>query len=334
MWRVALQRMPASEMFMHFLDVHQVPAANADADIAKSLIPIEIGEIVMSEVVNRLIDLCVACHHAVRSNVKVCVFDWGRSELNTLRKHEKLTRGKQQDRLLYWKYYCGGIVRLAWEAARYHWHRFMNESSWGTVLFDVFDFDSCTANDYIGQVKVTTLENVSNVEASLLDPKGKQVYGSDGKPSTLMYSMSWLDLPEDSALRGTWRIVVHSALHLPALDVGGTSDPFVAVIAVSPNGEHVCQQNSSVIPKCNNPSWNECFDLPIRRHKSHFGLDRVLEKFNESRDAHAELSELFPSPVVLVDDATQEKALAYWTDCLDIHSGSASFCRVSSSFCR
>ena len=60
----------------------------------------------------------------VQQGVRVHVFDWGRSDLNTVERHRNLPEEHQLEHSEYWEYYVGGVDRLAWEAARMYFHRF------------------------------------------------------------------------------------------------------------------------------------------------------------------------------------------------------------------
>merc|ERR1719498_2062614 len=119
----------------------------------------ELAEIVCNEVVRRLVRLAIACRLLIvpqkwigssvalafdagqtparsvpeadiREAVKVHIFDWGRSELNSLETHEKLSAKDAKDRAKFWTFYTGGIDRLAFEAARLYHNRFGNAADW------------------------------------------------------------------------------------------------------------------------------------------------------------------------------------------------------------
>merc|ERR1719326_305082 len=104
-------------MFMHFLDVHEAPVDQVVLQELRS--PMEVAELVSYEVAKRLVKLAFACRRSpvpqkwvgssvaigfdcgclrsrretdkqIKSSVKVNIFDWGRSELNTIDKHVQL----------------------------------------------------------------------------------------------------------------------------------------------------------------------------------------------------------------------------------------------------
>jgi len=288
--RLMMQRMPATEIFAHLMDVHQEPPDVEDVNA--SFTPTELAEIFMDEMTRQLVQLVCACKAApvpqkwigssvalgfdsghlplrgtslegVARTIRVQIFDWGRSELNTLEHHVAMAAEEQADRLLYWKYYCGGIMRLAWEAARFYWHRFCNISGWTELLIQVYDFDSHSSNDFIGQVHLPLAECPETTEV-LKGEDGAVVCGKSG-PSQISYAISWRTLPEGSRLRGAWRVQLLRAQNLPGLNGihGRTSDPFVSILAKSADGLFQCQQSSCVIAGTVDPTWNEVFEFPV-----------------------------------------------------------------------
>lgn len=327
--RLMLQRMPAAEMFMLLMDVHQEPPDVEDVSI--TLTPSELSEIVMSHMVTRLVDLAVACRQVpapqkwigssvalgfdsgylpprdasleeVSKAVRVNIFDWGRSELNSLDRHTALSAEDQQDRLDFWKFYSGGIDRLAWEAARFHWHRFCNTTGWSLATLTVYDFDSSSANDYIGQV-VIPLRPQPESTMHLLDQGGVPVRGTRGaaESASITYSVAWREFPTGSRLRGAWRIHVRRAERLPGMDLSGTSDPFVSITVESSDGLRRTQQSSCVVARNLNPVWDETFEFPVAA--SHpTCLDKLLELLESFG---GEAAELFPPASGKLEDEQQ-----------------------------
>merc|ERR1712151_1211629 len=113
----------------------------------------------------------------VRQSVQVCTFDWGRSELTTLERHLQLSPAEQNDREKFWRFYCRGIDRLAWEAARAYSHRFGNDRDWQTAVATVFDFDSMSANDFLGRATLCLVPTEGLRTQPLLDMKRRPVSG-------------------------------------------------------------------------------------------------------------------------------------------------------------
>ncbi|CAK0827049.1 unnamed protein product [Prorocentrum cordatum] len=74
----------------------------------------------------------------------------------------------------FWRYYTGGVDRLAWEAVRSYHHRFGCTAGWKQVTITVYDFDSCSGNDFIGKVTVPLHETEGEVTMRLEGATGKQ----------------------------------------------------------------------------------------------------------------------------------------------------------------
>jgi len=305
--RVLLQRMTASEMLMHYLDLHQDLAYPDDKGLQSTLCPSELIELVLHESARSLCKLAVACRRTpvpqkwigssvalgfdsgepprrgapeaeVRSATIVQLFDWGRSELNTVEKHMDMSDKDQHDRAQFWKYYVGGIDRLLWESARAYRHRFGNADGWTNVTFTLFDFDSMSENDFMGTVTVP-LEPTFEKTVQLLHYNGSKVTGALRGSSTLTYSITKREMPEGSRLAHTWRVTVVRAESLPRMDVmqgKSTSDPFCTVTAVSDMGDMRFRQQTSVKVKNLDPEWNEAFDLPVAAQTGE--LEAALEE--------------------------------------------------------
>ncbi|CAK8985996.1 unnamed protein product [Durusdinium trenchii] len=295
--RVMLQRMPAVEMLLHWLDLHQEPLDVEDHELPGRLCTTELAEVVGHEAVRGLYGLAVACRRSpvpqkwigssvglgfdaghvpkrehgeeeVRKSTVVCIFDWGRSELNTMQKHMQLSEKDQLDRIEFWRYYMGGIDRLAWEAARAYHHRFSCRK-WSLLTFKVCDFDSMSENDFIGRLSVPVEETSGEVCAELSSKDRNHVVGDYWRgAATLTYSITWRAFPQPSRLKGAWRVHLIRAQHLPRQDkmqLRTTSDPMCEITACAED-EHglLClRQVSSVKVRHLDPEWGETFDLPV-----------------------------------------------------------------------
>lgn len=262
-FRFMLQKLAGHEMLMHLLDVHQIPEDSAEAEIKTRLSPEELAEITLSEIVERLIRLSLNCRltpvpqkwigssvalafdagplparnteDKIRQAVKVNIFDWGRSELLTFEKNSQLNRKAQKDRSQFWGYYVGGIDRLSFEAARLYWNRFGNASAWKEIHITLFDFDSATANDFIGKLTITDFKDETRKCVKLVSNKNREVQ-SNSTPSTLTYSLVKRTYPAGSRLKFAWRLTLHEARDLPKSDrvlLKSTSDPFIECVAIS-----------------------------------------------------------------------------------------------------
>jgi len=259
---------------------------------------------------------------SIRKRVLVSIFDWGRSELNTVDKNVDLTAEEQADRLAFWRHYVHGIDRLAWETARIHWQRFRNTTGWKEIIFDVYDFDSATQNDFIGQARLQLPAKTGEIVLGLKShskngPAGHTgaVTGADGV-STITVSVEWRDFSEKSRLKGAWRVSLIKAANLPGLDklqFLRTSDPFVLVQAVSEDGSfHSCQQ-SVVVKEDVHPSWDEVFELSVMRPSAKNPLHRLLGASTPAASEPAE-TELFPpQPNFGGSDESDDAAFSLWT---------------------
>ncbi|CAJ1395575.1 unnamed protein product [Effrenium voratum] len=294
--RVMLQRMTAAEMLLHWLDVHQEPADIEDGQLTSRICTAELAELACHEAVRQLCGLAVACRRSpvpqkwigssvglsfdaslpkrstaqeeVRKSTLVCTFDWGRSELNTIDKHMLMSEKDQLDRGEFWRYYMGGIDRLAWEAARAYRHRFSCKK-WSLLTFKVCDFDSMSENDFIGRLTVP-VEETPERTADLTSKDGNHVVGENAwrGSASLTFSITWRRYPKPSRLLGAWRVQLKRAQHLPRQDkmqLRTTSDPMCEITACAedPNGLLCLRQVSSVKVRHLDPEWNEVFDLPV-----------------------------------------------------------------------
>jgi len=293
-FRIMLQRMSGAEIFMHFIDVHQMPKhprGNYSPD--EFLTPVELAELVLREIACRLAALAVACRHVpvpqkwigssvalafdcgqlpiralpeqrICEMVKVHVFDWGRSELNTPENHNRLTAQEQKSRSEFWTYYVGGIDRLAWEAARAYWNRFSSTDGWKEVCLTLFDFDSHSENDFIGRVLLCPLKESPERTVPLLDAYGHEVRASRGGPvAALTFSVEFHRLPMGSRLQGAWRVCIVRAQDLPTCNwTYGSTDAFVEMTATCMQRCRRFRQVSSVKANTLQPEWNETLELP------------------------------------------------------------------------
>merc|ERR1712129_359293 len=114
------------------MDVHQMPTdPKGNNSLEEFLFPLELAELVSREIACRLATLAVACRHVpvpqkwigssvalafdcgrlpirtlpeqqICEMVKVHIFDWGRSELNTPENHSRLSAQEQKSRSESW----------------------------------------------------------------------------------------------------------------------------------------------------------------------------------------------------------------------------------------
>lgn len=362
-FRFYLQGLAGAEMMMHFLDVHQEPAE--PEKLNETLSPTELVEIVLSEIAKRLARLSIACRLApvpqkwigssvalgfdagelpprstgeatTRKKVKVSIFDWGRSELNSMHKHQNLSEKHQRDRAQFWCFYVGGIDRLAFEAARAHYNRFNNADGWQEITCVLFDFDSVTRNDMLGLVRMPVAETPETT-AKLCDVSGRELqHVLDGRESpTLTYSLSWRSYPAGSRLSGAWRLKIVKANNLPRRDIvkfQGTSDPYVEIIATSKDGKIVFRQQTQCFCRNLDPVYDEVLEIPVAAKSglTEAALSSVSPELikdiagkmpPEEKAAHNRVS----APEVFLTDA---KAIDWWADRLDSAASNVETCEA------
>mmetsp|Transcript_70292 Transcript_70292/g.198349 ORF Transcript_70292/g.198349 Transcript_70292/m.198349 type:complete len:387 (-) Transcript_70292:39-1199(-) len=254
---------------------------------------IEVAEITLHEVVKRLTSLACACRSvdvpqkwvgsslglsfdcarprprgavgeaAARQAVQVNLFDWGRSDFNTVRQHNELSQEDQHDRAYFWQNYIGGVDRLAWEVVRTYWHRFCNDGAWApTFEVLVYDFDSITGDDFLGKQDLQLRPTGGPRTVELATTSG--ALGCVSRAAQLTYSVEHCTLPAGARLKESWRITMHKAVGLPIADeIARKSDPYLVVKATSADGRFCFRQRSSVKVGCLDPVWEETFDLAI-----------------------------------------------------------------------
>jgi C2 domain len=304
--RILLQNLRGAQIFRLLIDVHLDQQQPSVDDMHKQYLPVEVAEIVLHELVCNLIRLAVTCgrlqvpqkwlgssvalgfdcglypsrtpggesEHAIRSKVITNVFDWGRSELLTQRRYQRMTEAEHADRQRFWENYKNGIYRLTYNATREYYHHFTNCGQWTELIVKVMDFDSMKPDDYMGQV-VISLPDQSDSDA-VEGLRGSHAYDlrgcadHSGKTCGTVYcSISWLEFPPGSRLRGSWRITIERATDLPAKDLStGTSDPYCIVTARDACNHRQVSQMTCVKPRSLNPQWNETIDVPVMRDSS------------------------------------------------------------------
>jgi len=375
--RVMLQRMPAAEMFMHFVDVHLKPtssrssASSATAPVSRTstgstvdtagstisltpalpmdsaamattLSPTEMAELALGEVALRLTKLGVVVHRAaapqnwLRSSVALCfdsaplprshmkngrvddktlhqiakvkLHNWGNSQLVTKDEHMSLNPQRRKERIDNWRCYKGGVDRLAWEALQAYRHRFCNPGQWKEMRVTVLDFDSTTADDVIGSASLP-LVAVEEKTVPLTDSKGSAITTKAG-PATITYAMQYRDFPAGARLRGAWCVTILRASNLTVCDkLLGTSDPYATVCALSEDGVLSLQQNTAVVARNLNPTWNECLEFPLAREGTD-PLRQLLGSVSPGLAADGLLGKVFPPRDA--GEADVRRALVLW----------------------
>merc|ERR1719161_979846 len=182
-----------------------------------------------------------------KSYAQLNIFDFGRSELNTVEHHPGLPAKERLDRQTFWDHYASGVDRLLWEAARLYFNRYIC-SDFNFIHLDFFDYDFMSCNDYLGSVTIPLDQGVPRKGLSdtwrvydlpLVDKRGKKVTsGRGGKTSWAKIEVRCMEYPEPSKFKCGIQVRVLSAMNLPAMDSaikaglsrrGRSSDPFVLV---------------------------------------------------------------------------------------------------------
>jgi len=317
-FRYMLQSLTGFEMLSFLTDVHQEPEGVSEAKLADTRAPLELAEIVLNEIAKLLVRLAIACRLVtvpqkwigssvalafdagqtparsvpeaeVREGVKVQIFDWGRSELNSLEQHEKLSTKDRQDRAKFWCFYVGGIDRLAFEASRLYHNRFCNDNEWTEFLCIVMDYDSNSANDPLGMVAIP-VKITPETTLNLHDSSGSQMKSRiAGSPlSTITYSLEWRSYPAGSRLKGAWRFNIVKANNLVGRDkvlLKATSDPYVELLATSKDGKHIFRQQTMIKPRCCDPEYGETLEVPVAASAGQLEatLQKVSPVFTDTR---------------------------------------------------
>merc|ERR1712151_905752 len=180
-----------------------------------------------------------------RGFARVHIFDWGRSELNVISLHARLSEEGKASRKKYWGLYCGGVAKLLYDCCVLYLGRFWQKKA--SLFFTMWDKDYYTDDDFVGTC-VLPLEPTDRIEADLLTWRGepikvggplgiggrKSLLGIGGRVSRLGVSVSTLDLPQQlSRLEQGVVARVHAGTNIPKLDVGlDHTDAFVEVTAL------------------------------------------------------------------------------------------------------
>lgn len=304
--KIQFGRLCATKILRYWTDVHQEPPHPGDGSMEVLLTPTELMEITLHEVVTRLHLLSIACRCVVfpqkwvgssiclgfdagrlppraggeaeaRKAVRVNIFDWGRSELNTSETMLDLSEAEIHDRTTFWRFYVGALDRFVWEATRAYHHQFCNTRGWSKLVVSVWDYDAASADDFLAEVEIPlTSASIGTFKLPFDCEKRHLDRGQ------LTYSLGYREMPASSRIAGVWRICIHKAEHLPVADLHMSSDPFVHIEAFSVDGEHSFIQSSSTKSSDLDPEWNETFEVPVMRSQN-------LKLPNRSAEEQADL---------------------------------------------
>ena len=346
--RFMLNSLNGTGVFRFFYDLHM--DGNPKDNPMEKYLPVEVAEIVAHELTKQLIELAAACHKVkipqkwIGSSVAVCfdagyfpdrneeldveqeirskvlckIFDWGRSELLAAKDFEAMTPEQQKDREYFWDLYKKGIDRMSYNATRFYYHQFTKTTLYSDITIRCYDFDSMSADDYIGKV-VIPLPDPSD-ESAMSTLQGSKEYkltsslAAKAYGSTITCSIVWEDFPESSRLKGAWKVTVEKATNLPPLDGIhlGTSDPYCMVMGNSTleDGQHFVQR-TCVKTRTLNPEWNETISVPVAREANLESLSKLT-----SSTKH-ELSDRLSWDKTWSFSATNKTDVNWWHQVLD-----------------
>lgn len=156
------------------------------------------------------------------AQVRVSLFDWGRSELALPDQHQGLRKDRKQ-REHSWGQYCGGIAMLLFDCCLVYMRRYWHPKH--SVTLSVWDRDVYTLNDIVGVLTVP-LEDTPVTTAPIDESRGDFVRDT---ATELTYSITELELPDPTRLEKAWAVTVHRADNIPELDILSKSDGFVYI---------------------------------------------------------------------------------------------------------
>jgi len=271
--RFNLQCMTASKFLPLFLDLHDTQKVpGVEEPNSASLSRVEAQELVLLSCIEELANFLAACRKApvpqqwIGSSVMLCqdsgkcpprealrrspgkrgvssvhVFDWGRSELNTVQNHEGLPEGEKAEREQYWGYYCGGVAKLLYDCCSLYVARYWYAPQ--GVALTLWDKDRIS-DEFIGHSLLPMAETPSSKAKQLTvltDFSGEKVKSGllFARETALGVSMKPVEMPADSRLQQGWKVRVHEALNLPRMDITSATDSYAEVSIVSDSIEAV-----------------------------------------------------------------------------------------------
>ncbi|OCT81820.1 hypothetical protein XELAEV_180243292mg, partial [Xenopus laevis] len=146
------------------------------------------------------------------------------------------------------------------------------------LYLQVLDYDRFSRNDPIGEVSIP----LNKTDLTQMQPLWKELKPcSDGSGSRGELLLSLCYNPSANSII----VNIIKARNLKAMDIGGTSDPYVKVWLMNKD-KRVEKKKTVVMKRCLNPIFNESFifDIPTERLRETTIIITVMDKDRLSRN--------------------------------------------------
>ncbi|XP_054588982.1 synaptotagmin-1 isoform X2 [Nothobranchius furzeri] len=127
-----------------------------------------------------------------------------------------------------------------------------------TLYLQVLDYDRFSRNDPIGEVSIP-LNKVELGQLKTFWKELKPCSDGSGRRGDLLVSLCY------NPTANTITVNIIKARHLKAMDIGGTSDPYVKVWLMHKD-KRVEKKKTVVMKRCLNPVFNESFPFDVPAH--------------------------------------------------------------------
>ncbi|XP_028650204.2 synaptotagmin-7-like isoform X2 [Erpetoichthys calabaricus] len=147
-----------------------------------------------------------------------------------------------------------------------------------TLYLQVLDYDRFSRNDPIGEVSIP-LNKVDLAHMQTFWKELKPCSDGSGSRGELLLSLCY------NPTANTITVNIIKARNLKAMDIGGTSDPYVKVWLMHKD-KRVEKKKTVVMKRCLNPVFNESFpfDIPTERLRETTIIITVMDKDRLSRN--------------------------------------------------
>jgi len=276
--RLLLQRLSTVEALHNFADMSDV------GDIAGShtLLSIEYSEALLYDLCLQLSELCLDASRMpvpqmwIGSSLGVCcdsgqlpsrrtleslragkgaaglalvrIFDWGRSELETMLSYLQLSDEEKEQRNLYWCQWQSALVRIWVSSMTAYYRQFLWNADearpfQGVVRFELWDADTLDEHDYIGNASIPLADTHGRIMVPIVTENlhdlnlfhlltraaAEGVTFCSGDGAVLEVEVEEARAPADSRLERVWYVTVHNVFGVPSRDLFSASDPLVMV---------------------------------------------------------------------------------------------------------